>query len=40
MWRYSKLAFNNNQNTAYYFFSDTEGDLLKFQKNVKNVKKM
>ena len=24
MWRYSKMAFNNNQNTAYYYWSDTE----------------
>ena len=24
MWRYSKLAFNNNQNIAYYYCSYTE----------------
>ena len=24
IWRYSKLAFNNNQNTAYYYCSDTK----------------
>ena len=39
IWGYLKMAFNNNQNTAYYYCSDIEckgWGYIRYSKNKKN----